>query len=78
MLPNRLDCIRIAPILAILFLLPFASFADSVVVFNEVMYHPVASQGEADGEWVELHNQMDVKVDLSGWSLQGGIDFSFP
>ncbi|MBI5385136.1 MAG: lamin tail domain-containing protein [Verrucomicrobia bacterium] len=50
--------------------------ADSVVVFNEIMYHPPTN--EAALEWVELHNQMAVDVDLSGWSLRGGIDFDFP
>ena len=50
--------------------------ADSVVVFNEIMYHPQTN--EATLEWVELYNQMAVDVDLSGWSLDDGIQFSFP
>ncbi|MDG1856368.1 MAG: lamin tail domain-containing protein, partial [Verrucomicrobiota bacterium] len=41
--------------------------ADSVVVFNEVQYHP-AVEGV---EWIELRNLMGVKVDLSGWKLAG-------
>ena len=49
---------------------------DSVVVFNEIMFHPAAS--EAQMEWVELHNQNAVDVDLSGWRLTGGIDYQFP
>lgn len=49
--------------------------ADSVVVFNEIMYHPATN--EAALEWVELHNQMAVDVDLSGWSMGGGINFPF-
>lgn len=49
--------------------------ADSVVVFNEIMYHPLAS--EATMEWVELHNQMAVDVDISGWTINGGVDFAF-
>jgi hypothetical protein len=56
----------------------FASFrarADSVVVFNELMYHPPAN--EAALEWVELHSQMAVDVDMSGWSIDGGIHFTF-
>ncbi|NQU26149.1 MAG: lamin tail domain-containing protein, partial [Candidatus Nealsonbacteria bacterium] len=47
---------------------------DSTVVFNEIMYHP------ADGEqleWIELHNQMAVDMDLSGWKLSGGVDYQF-
>ena len=40
---------------------------DSVVVFNEVQYHPPAGQAE----WIELHNIMAVNVDLSAWRLSG-------
>ncbi len=50
--------------------------ADTVVVFTELMYHPATD--EAANEWVELHSQMAVDVDISGWSLTGGIDFAFP
>jgi len=47
---------------------------DSVVVFNEIMYHP------RDGdpvEWLELHNQMAVDVDISGWEIEGA-GYVFP
>lgn len=54
---------------------PLAVRADSVVVFNELMYHPPTN--EAEMEWLELHNQMAVPVDLSGWSLSGGIGYTF-
>src|SRR3954470_9718356 len=50
--------------------------ADSPVVFNEIMYHPLTN--EAQLEWVELQNQMSVDVDISHWSLDGGIRFDFP
>jgi len=52
-----------------------AAKADSVVVFNEIMYYPGANT--AGGEWLELHNQMAVDVDLSGWSIAGGVAFTF-
>lgn len=52
-----------------------AAPSDSIVVFNEVMYHPA---DPVDSEWIELYNQMAVDVDMSGWQLSGGIDFSFP
>src|SRR5436190_918306 len=68
------NCVFILFVL-LLFLPAGATRADSVVVFNEIMYHPSAN--EAVMEWVELHNQMAVDVDLSGWSLAGGIDFKF-
>ncbi|MFP4069972.1 MAG: lamin tail domain-containing protein [Opitutales bacterium] len=52
-----------------------ADLADSVLVFNEVQYHPADS---ADTEWVELRNLNGVDVDISGWRLDGGIEFTFP
>jgi hypothetical protein len=50
---------------------------DATVVFNELMYHP-ASGATEQLEWVELYNQMAVDIDLSKWSLEGGVDFTFP
>jgi hypothetical protein len=50
-------------------------YADTSVVFNEIMYHPATN--EAGLEWVELHNQMAVDVDISGWRLDGGIHYTF-
>ncbi len=52
-----------------------ASAADSVVVFNEVHYHPATN--ESANEWIELHNQMSIDIDLSAWQLRGGVDFTF-
>ncbi len=49
--------------------------ADSVVVFNEVHYHPATN--ESASEWVELHNQMAIDIDLSAWSLTGSVGFTF-
>lgn len=49
--------------------------AESVVVFNEIQYHPAFPE---DSEWIELHNQMSYDVDLSDWELSGGVDFVFP
>ena len=51
---------------------------DGSVTVNEIMYHPTGSAGEAALEWVELRSAMAVDVDLSGWSIAGGIDFAFP
>lgn len=53
----------------------FAGTPDAVVTFNEINYNPSSGQ---DAEWIELHNQMAVNVDLSGWSLVDGIDYVFP
>ncbi|RIK79889.1 MAG: hypothetical protein DCC68_12250 [Planctomycetota bacterium] len=48
---------------------------DSTVVFNEIMYNPA---GDGTPEWIELHNQMAVNVDVSNWKLADGVDFTFP
>ena len=48
---------------------------DTTTVFNEIMYHPA---GPADPEWIELYNQMAVNMDLSGWKITGGVNFTFP
>ena len=50
--------------------------ADISVAFNEIMYHPATN--EPAMEWVEVRNQMSVDVDLTGWSIAGGIQFNFP
>jgi hypothetical protein len=54
----------------------FSARADSTVVINEIMYHP--STNEALMEWLELRNLMSVDMDISGWSLADGIDYTFP
>lgn len=53
---------------------PCALLADSVVVINEIMFHPRAGEPE----WIELYNQMGTLVDLSGWSLTGAVEYTFP
>lgn len=53
-----------------------ADSPDCVVVFNEIHYNPAGPS--EDGEWIELFNQLGIMVDLSGWRLTGGIDYTFP
>ncbi len=50
-------------------------YADSIAIFNEISYHPTA---EADGEWIELRNLLAIDLDVSGWSIAGGVDYRFP
>ena len=57
-------------------LLPLPLLADAVVVFNEVMYHPATNEMKL--EWVELHNQLAVDIDISDWTITGGISYTFP
>ena len=48
---------------------------DSIVVFNELHYHPATTSAH---EFVELYNENSVDVDVSGWLLEGVGDFRFP
>jgi hypothetical protein len=41
------------------------------------MYHPPGTN-EAALEWLELRNQHAVDIDLSGWRLDAGVDYTFP
>ncbi len=59
---------------AVLMVVAAAPASDSTAVFHEVMYHDAAG----DGEWIELTNLLGTDLDLSGWKITGGIDFSFP
>src|SRR5947208_1149879 len=65
-----------APGLALRLIVPLCTLgSDSVVVFNEINYHPPSN--EAVNEWLELHNQMAIDIDLSAWSISGTVEFSF-
>lgn len=60
---------------AIIMASAIARAVDTVVVFNEIMYHP--AEQESRLEWLELHNLLAVNVDLTGWRIAGGIDYRF-
>ena len=53
-----------------------AALLVSDVVINELMYHPIS--GNADDQYVELFNRSAVRSNLGGWTLDDGIDFTFP
>ena len=70
--------VRSAPILtgfAWFLLAGIGRSADATAVFNEVMYHPAPA---ASPEWIELKNVLSVNLDLSGWSITGGVNHVFP
>ncbi len=45
------------------------------VSFNEIQYHP---KGQPDLEWVELYNPLGIDIDISGFRLDGYVQFVFP
>ncbi|MBK9645661.1 MAG: lamin tail domain-containing protein, partial [Deltaproteobacteria bacterium] len=49
--------------------------APGSITFNEIYYHP---SSDDQPEWLELYNPMALDMDLSGWSLEGGVRVTFP
>ena len=50
-------------------------FAGDVVI-NEIHFQPVDKT--VPEEFVELYNNGDTAVDISGWFFSGGIDYTVP
>ncbi len=48
--------------------------APGSITFTEILYNAPADPGL---EWIELHNPMALDMDLSGWSLAGGVSYTF-
>lgn len=52
---------------------------EGPLLISEIMYHPVLENDFVDRhEFVEIHNPTDGAIDLDGWTLSGGIAFTFP
>ncbi|MFT4638329.1 MAG: hypothetical protein ACI8T1_001649 [Verrucomicrobiales bacterium] len=56
-------------------MLSLSAQQDTILVFNELMYHPAETTST---EWVELVNLNRVDVDISHWSLEGAVKYTFP
>jgi len=52
-----------------------SSGVGGAVSFNEVMYHP---KGNADLEWLELYNPLGIDMDVSGFRIDGDVQYTFP
>jgi hypothetical protein len=82
--------VRNAPLLFLAALAALACPSSGQVVVSEIHYHPYEQPAfAADGspvvdlsedvhEFVEVHNAGAAQVDLSGWTLSDGVDFTFP
>lgn len=46
------------------------------VVISEIMYHPLGENSAE--EYIEVHNNGGVPVDVSGWKFTRGVVFDFP
>ena len=57
-------------------LIPDSEPGDPVVDFGSIEYNPAS--GNQDEEFIEIINVNAYAVDLSGWRVEGGVDFTFP
>ena len=57
-------------------ILPAAASASPTIVFGTIETNP--SSGDQDEEFIQLQNPNSEAVDLSDWTVSGGIDFTFP
>ena len=56
--------------------IPDAQPANVTVNFDSIDFNPVS--GNQDEEFISLYNPNASEVDISGWSLQGGVEHLFP
>lgn len=63
-------------LLSLLTLISLLTAAQAQIVINEIMYNPPES-GTDSLEYIELFNNGNTAVDVSGWSLVG-VNFSYP
>ncbi len=64
-------------ILFLAFFLTFIGASMAQVIISEIMYNPPES-GTDSLEYLELHNNANSAVDISGWNFTQGIDHIFP
>ncbi len=55
--------------------IPYAQVGNPSIEFGAFDYNPAS--GDQDEEYLELVNNNATAVDVSGWQLDGGVNFSF-
>ncbi len=63
--------------LALLVSLAILSAANAQVVITEIMYNPPES-GTDSLEYIELYNNTNAAIDISGWNFTQGFEHIFP
>src|SRR5687768_2858554 len=78
MIQMRIHCTLVRTLFTCFLLAGVGGFAARAqdIVINEIMYHPASHDPRE--EYVELYNRGATNVNLSGWSLKGGVEFTFP
>ena len=76
---NCMNPLLLAVLLAVWALVTVPLASAQRVVINEIMFHSAPSMPENTGdEYVELYNRETTNVNLSGWVLSSGANFTFP
>ena len=57
-------------------LIPDSQPSDALVNFNQIETNPAS--GNQDEEFIELANPNGYAVDMSAWTVSGGVDFTLP
>ncbi len=53
-----------------------AGSAEPLIAFGQIEFNPAS--GDQAQEYVELVNNNNIAVDVSDWTVEGGIDFTLP
>lgn len=64
-------------LLTLSLLFTMLAMTNAQIVITEIMYNPPES-GTDSLEYVELHNNTNAAVDVSGWTFTQGFEFTFP
>ncbi len=56
--------------------IPAAQPSNPNIVIDEVDFNPLG--GDQDHEYIRLTNNESTEIDISGWSISTGVDFTFP
>jgi len=54
---------------------------NGTAVINEIHYNPIHYDpllNASPSEFIEIYNAGVISLDLTGWTLSGGVDFAFP
>lgn len=56
-------------------LIPPSQPSNPAITIADVESNPAG--GNQDQEFIRLHNSENTEIDLSGWTIEGGVDFTF-
>ena len=56
-------------------LIPTSQPASPDIVFAAVDANPAG--GNQEQEYIRIHNNESTEIDISGWTIEGGVDFTF-